>query len=169
MAENKDIRKREKIAKEIEKTAESIRKKHRALKTGKIDEDIATKSHFKPIIEPLQKIVDNSTRHAIKDEPHDDVDIETSFAQKDAVRRNMKRNQKDISADHALRESPKLMRYTLNDAMDSPITSTPHTTIEAAKSMNEALENVFETTDDSFGTFNIRCKYWKVEKRCRSI
>jgi len=153
MTENIDIREREKIAKEIEKTTESIRKKHRALKTGKIEEDIAIKSHFKPIIEPLQKIVDNSSRRAIKDEPHDDdVDIETTFAQKDAVRRNMKRNQKDIS-DHALSESPKLMRHTLNDAPDSPaITSTPRTTIGAAKSTSEALENVFETTDDSFGT-----------------
>jgi len=52
MADNKDIREREKV-REIEKTAESIRKKHRSLKTGKIEGDIATKSHFKPIIEPL--------------------------------------------------------------------------------------------------------------------
>jgi len=36
--------------KEIEKTAESIRKKHRALKTGKFEENIATKRHFKPVI-----------------------------------------------------------------------------------------------------------------------
>jgi len=54
MADNKDIREREKVVKEIEKTVESIRKKHRALMTGKIEKDIATKSHFKPIIEPLQ-------------------------------------------------------------------------------------------------------------------
>jgi len=52
MADNKDIREREKVVKEIEKTAESIRKKHRALKTDKIEKDIATKNHFKPIIEP---------------------------------------------------------------------------------------------------------------------
>jgi len=51
MAENKDIRKREKIVREIEKTAESIRKKHRALKTRNIEEDIATKNHFKLIID----------------------------------------------------------------------------------------------------------------------
>jgi len=66
MAENKDIREREKIVREIEKTAESIHKKHSSLKTGKIKEDIATKSHFKPIIEPLQKIADNSSVQAIK-------------------------------------------------------------------------------------------------------
>jgi len=67
---------------EIEKTAESIRKKHRALKTGKIEEDIATKSHFKSIIEPLQKIVDNSNMRAIKDEPRDDNDVKTLSVQK---------------------------------------------------------------------------------------
>jgi len=61
MAENKNIREREKVVREIEKTAESIRKKHRSLKIGKNEEDIAIKSHFKPIIESLQKIVDNSS------------------------------------------------------------------------------------------------------------
>jgi len=58
---HKDIRECEKVVREIEKTAKSIRKKHRALKTSKIEEDIATKIHFKPTIEPLQKIVDNSS------------------------------------------------------------------------------------------------------------
>ena len=66
-----NIREREKVAKEIAKTAESIRKKHRALKTEKIDDDIAVKTHFKPIIEPLQKIVDNATI-LVKDEPDTD-------------------------------------------------------------------------------------------------
>jgi len=73
MADNKDIREREKIAREIEKMAESIRKKHRALKSSKIEEDIAINSHFKPIIEPLQKIVNNSSMRVINDEPRDDV------------------------------------------------------------------------------------------------
>jgi len=131
MAENKDIR--EKIAREIEKTAESIRKKHRALKIRKIGKDIATKNHFKSIIEPLQKIVDNSSMHAIKNEPHNN-DIKTSFAQKNVIWSKMKRKRKDTSVDHALSESRKSMRHTSNDVMDSPaITSTPRTTIKAAK------------------------------------
>jgi len=62
MAKNKNIREREKIVREIEKTAVSIRKKHRALKIGKIEKDITTKNHFKPIIESLQKIVDKHAR-----------------------------------------------------------------------------------------------------------
>jgi len=153
MAENKDIRKREKIVREIEKTAESIRKKHRALKTGKIDEDIATKNHFKPIIEPLQKIVDNSSVHIIKDEPRDDDVKITSFEpQKDVIRSKIKRKRENTTVDHTLSESCKLMRLTSNDAMDSPaITSTPRTTIEVAKPMIRD-KDVFETTNDSFTT-----------------
>ncbi|KYN41595.1 hypothetical protein ALC56_03955 [Trachymyrmex septentrionalis] len=53
-----DMRKREKIARVIEKTSESIRKKHRALKTGRIEEGIALNRHFKPL-EPLRLFADN--------------------------------------------------------------------------------------------------------------
>ncbi|EGI65475.1 hypothetical protein G5I_06035 [Acromyrmex echinatior] len=51
---NKD---REKIVKEITKTSDSIRKKYRALKTGKIEEDIALEKHFKFIIDPLETLL----------------------------------------------------------------------------------------------------------------
>jgi len=57
-----DVRECEKIAKEIEKTNESIRKKHRALKISRIEENIALDRHFKPIIKPLQQIVDSPAR-----------------------------------------------------------------------------------------------------------
>jgi len=46
-----DVCEREKIAREIEKT---IRKKHRALKTDRIEENIPLDRHFKSIIKPLQ-------------------------------------------------------------------------------------------------------------------
>jgi len=59
-------------------------KKHRALKTGKIEEGIATKSYFKPIIEP-QKIVDNSSMGMIKDEPRD-VTSERRLSRRTRVR-----------------------------------------------------------------------------------
>ncbi|KAL6256618.1 hypothetical protein P5V15_012729 [Pogonomyrmex californicus] len=54
-----NIKDREKIAKQIAKTSDSIRKKYRALKTGKIAEDVALERHFKPIVEPLKQIVEN--------------------------------------------------------------------------------------------------------------
>jgi len=40
------------IVKEIAKTSDSIRKKYRALKIGKMEEDIALERHFKLIIDP---------------------------------------------------------------------------------------------------------------------
>lgn len=55
-----NIKDREKIAKQIAKTSESIRKKHRALKTGRIDEDIALERRFKPIVEPLKQIAEHA-------------------------------------------------------------------------------------------------------------
>ncbi|KYN27634.1 hypothetical protein ALC57_02975 [Trachymyrmex cornetzi] len=66
-----DVREREKIAREIEKTSESIRKKHRALKTGRIEEDMALKRHVKPIIKPLRQIVDSPGVLTIKRQSRD--------------------------------------------------------------------------------------------------
>ncbi|KYN03415.1 hypothetical protein ALC62_05733 [Cyphomyrmex costatus] len=62
----------EKTAREVEKTSESIRKKHRALKTCRIDEDIALDRRFKPVVEPLRQIADSSPIvRAIKTESRD--------------------------------------------------------------------------------------------------
>ncbi|XP_070152496.1 uncharacterized protein [Polyergus mexicanus] len=61
-----DISERKKTAKEIAKTRASIRKKHRALKTGKIE--TAMESRFKPIVEPLQRIAEHVERDEIKRE-----------------------------------------------------------------------------------------------------
>jgi len=46
MDDNKDIREREKVVREIEKTTESIHKKHRFLKTDKIEEDYRDQESF---------------------------------------------------------------------------------------------------------------------------
>jgi len=49
-----------------------------------IEDDIAVKTRFKPIIEPPQKIVDSSSMRAIKDEPElpNDDDVKTLSVQK---------------------------------------------------------------------------------------
>ncbi|KYM95900.1 hypothetical protein ALC62_13452 [Cyphomyrmex costatus] len=52
MDSSKELKDRERIA----KTSDSIRKEYRALKTGKIDEDIALEKHFKPVVEPLKQM-----------------------------------------------------------------------------------------------------------------
>ena len=56
-----EIKNRERIAKEIAKTREANRKKHQALKTGKMEEDIALERYFKRIVEPLKHIVEKTT------------------------------------------------------------------------------------------------------------
>lgn len=67
-----DMREYEKIAKEIEKTNESITsKKHYALKTDRIEEDMALNRHFKPIIKPLRQTVDSLCVRATKRQSHD--------------------------------------------------------------------------------------------------
>jgi len=60
MNSSKEIKDREKIAKQIVKMSDSIRKKYRALKTGKIKENIALERHFKSIVKPLKQIVKNT-------------------------------------------------------------------------------------------------------------
>jgi hypothetical protein len=56
--ETNQIKSRERLAKEIAKTSDAIRQKYLALKTGKMEEDIALEKHFKPIVEPLKRIAD---------------------------------------------------------------------------------------------------------------
>ncbi|KYN41671.1 hypothetical protein ALC56_03910 [Trachymyrmex septentrionalis] len=46
MESSKELKDRERIAKQIAKTSDSIRKKYRALKTGKIKEDIPIKKEI---------------------------------------------------------------------------------------------------------------------------
>lgn len=58
--DTKDIDEREKIAKEIARTSESIRKKHRTLKTGRVEQEVQLEKRLKPIVEPLKRIVENN-------------------------------------------------------------------------------------------------------------
>ncbi|XP_036144224.1 uncharacterized protein LOC118646060 [Monomorium pharaonis] len=147
MAENKDMREREKIAREIEKTSESIRKKHRALKTGRIEEDIVTKRHFEPLIEPLQKIIDNSGVRAIKEEPIGNVSFTRKREKEEGEEYASKKKRSNVSFD--ISATPQKSNH-LQISNDVPmITSTPRpTTVQPI----ESLENVFETTDDSLAT-----------------
>ncbi|KYQ47078.1 hypothetical protein ALC60_13905, partial [Trachymyrmex zeteki] len=53
----------ERTAKLIAKTRVSIHKKHRALKTCMIENEMALEKRFKPIVEPLKQIVENAKRN----------------------------------------------------------------------------------------------------------
>jgi len=50
MLDAKDIEERERLAKEIARTSELIRKKYWALKTGRMEKEIDLEKHFKPIV-----------------------------------------------------------------------------------------------------------------------
>ncbi|EZA49520.1 hypothetical protein X777_12258, partial [Ooceraea biroi] len=142
---------------EIEKTSESIRKKHRALKTGKIEDDIAVRRHLGPIIEPLQKTVDNSSMRAMKDEPDVVVEVPSTPKRESDVGleilRAPKREKKNVIRTGIKR---KLLRIESSDAPGAPtITSTPLTTIGTVQSpMNLPTEDesIFEITNESFAT-----------------
>ncbi|KYN28194.1 hypothetical protein ALC57_02394 [Trachymyrmex cornetzi] len=140
---------REKVAKDIAKTSDSIRKKYRALKTGKIDEDIALERHFKPIVDPLKQIVENTA-----DSSKDPIMTETIFSGED--------------------EEPKLKRKRPSALYDNPIqASTPvksmlnrsKTVPSALNKMSEiiqphelshdhvpSVEEIFEVTDEPLVT-----------------
>ncbi|EZA46925.1 hypothetical protein X777_00696, partial [Ooceraea biroi] len=112
-----------------------------------IDDDIAVRRHFGPIIEPLQKIVDNSSTRAVKDES--DVGIEAppkrepyvelavprapKFEKKNVIKSRVKRKRTDGSSDRESYES-KRRRIGSSDAPDAPlITFTPRTVELAIK------------------------------------
>jgi len=103
-----DVREREKIAREIEKTSESICKKHRALKTGRIEEDIALDRHFKPIIKTLQQIVDSPVR-AIKRQSCDD-DVASKRERKEVKEEEEKEGEKASETFERLRVNPMIDR-----------------------------------------------------------
>ena len=146
MADN--IREREKIAKEIAKTAESIRKKHRALKTGKIDDDIAVKTHFKPIIEPLQKIADNATI-LVKNEPDTDDDAGVTVKREDTLkkRKTIKRYKEEDNDDEETPKKRRHARRNISMPLDTslPITSTPKS-VQPVIPKTLVDETVFEST-----------------------
>jgi len=64
MDNSKELKDRERIAKQIAKGNDLIHKKYRILKTGKIDKDIALEKHFMPIVEPLKQIVENTANES---------------------------------------------------------------------------------------------------------
>ncbi|KYM95372.1 hypothetical protein ALC62_13986 [Cyphomyrmex costatus] len=120
MDSNKD---HEKIAIEIAKTSDSIRKKYRALKTDKMEEEIAFERHFKPITEPLKQIVENTVESS-----KDPINIETFFSEKD--------------------DEQKPKRKRPNDSYDSPIqASIPvKSTLNRSKTVPSTLNEMSKIT-----------------------
>jgi hypothetical protein len=123
------IEERKKLVKEIACTSKSIRKKHRALKTSRMEEEAELEKQFKPIVEPLKQIAENIG----VDEPHVTV-VTPSLINESKNKRKRWSSEKNISK-------------RINTSSASPIqTSTPlqprELTFELSK--NLLTENVFE-------------------------
>ncbi|EGI68898.1 hypothetical protein G5I_02389 [Acromyrmex echinatior] len=95
MVRTKSISEREKTAKLIANTRASIRKKHRALKTGIMENEIVLEKQLKSIIEPLKQIAGNTERGVTNET------LEKSFKTtgRDTIVRALQDTQKDISND----------------------------------------------------------------------
>jgi hypothetical protein len=87
------IEEREKLVKEIACTSKSIRKKHRALKTGRMEEKAELEKQFKPIVEPLKQIAENIW----VDEPHEAMVVIPSLIHKSKNKRKRWSSEKKIS------------------------------------------------------------------------
>ncbi|KYN28708.1 hypothetical protein ALC57_01874 [Trachymyrmex cornetzi] len=74
MDNNKD---REEVAKDIAKTRDSIRKKYRALKTGKMEEGIALERHFKKLKAKNGNNVTNAIAKIIRDDKRCPKNLQT--------------------------------------------------------------------------------------------
>ena len=139
-----DVREHEKIAREIEKTSESIHKKHSALKTDRIDEDMVLNRHFKSIIKSLRQIVDSPGMRVIKRQSRDDdaASAPKCERKKEEEKKEEEGQKASETFEHFAipRKSDDLSHHCVQ-----PITFTPRTTIVP---MIESLENVFQTTDD---------------------
>ncbi|KAL6253981.1 hypothetical protein P5V15_011692 [Pogonomyrmex californicus] len=159
-----NIKDREKIAKQIAKTSDSIRKKYRALKTGKIDEDVALERRFKPIVKPLKQIVkethptkkvanvakDISIKKKKKREDSDDDDDTTTTITTTTTTTTTTTNRDSYWTDVGwLKLSPQSKKRTkqLNTASDS--FTFDSTSIEPSKELSKIPlfmrnENIFE-------------------------
>jgi len=153
-----DVREREKIARAIEKTSESISKKHRAPKTGRIEESIAMDRYFKPLIEPLRLFADSPDVRTTKRESRNE---DTASVHKREKKEEEEQEERE-EVSETFERSTTLHKSNDRSHDDvQPITFTPHVKIVPI----ESLENVFETMEDSLATFKISCKCRKIERR----
>ncbi|KYN19188.1 hypothetical protein ALC57_08482 [Trachymyrmex cornetzi] len=132
---------REKIAKEIAKTSDSIRKKYRALKPGKMEKDIALERHSKPIIDPLKQIVENTVESS-----KDPSMNETFFSGEDEEPKS-KRKRSSASTP---------VKSVLNRSKTAPSASNEMSEIiqphELSYDHVPSVEEIFEVTDEPLVT-----------------
>ncbi|EZA50198.1 hypothetical protein X777_11337 [Ooceraea biroi] len=97
------LREREAIAEKIARVRESIRRKHRSLRTDRMDDERALETHFKPIVEPLKRLVE----HTVGD---DDDDGSYTVADDDVYRVKRKYEYEDADASSSAIVTPQKRR-----------------------------------------------------------
>ena len=183
-----EIGEREKTAREIARMRASIRKKHRALKTGKLEDEITLETRFKPIVEPLRRIAEHAERNVddrnvIKLETTDVTPIKRKWKDDDSVAH---RDDTDVSMHAPIQRekiaATKRLRELRRERSSSlPIVaSTPTGTRNLSPSEQQIVgrdlfggekeDEVFETGFESPPTLEtsegVLCTRLKVEKRC---
>ena len=133
-----EIKDRERIAKEIAKTSEAIHRKHQALKTGKMEEDVALERYFKPIVEPLKHIVENTAATEADTSPLMSTDVEG----------NETLTSKKIHLKGNTSRKAKKKRHTLSEY--SPVTSTP---VQSKRKRHNATSNESPVPPAPINTF----------------
>ncbi|XP_071573132.1 uncharacterized protein [Temnothorax nylanderi] len=167
MDSGEEIRERERIANQIPKTSDSIRKKYHALKTGKMEEDIALERHFKPIIELLRQIAENTVG---KESDVSKIENETVWEDEEPKLKRKRPNasfndsvmastpvtlKRSINVPSNLSEITKILQLRKLKRSKGPLNKPPITSAPSVQPiMLESLanEDVFETTGDSLVT-----------------
>jgi len=145
---DEEIKDRERIAKQIAKTSDSICKKYRALKAGEMEEDIALERHFKPIIELLKQIVENTVGEKFDVKSSEN---ETFFLGEEEPKSKQKRS-------NSLFDNSLIPTSTLIKSMLKRLKTVPSNLREASKILQRKLsyehshapsvEDIFEVADE---------------------
>ena len=161
-----EIKDRERIAKEIAKTSEAIRRKHQALKTGKIEEDVALERYFKPIVEPLKHIVENTAATEADTSPLMSTDVEenetltpkTKISSKGNTSRKAKRKRHTLSEYSPVTSTPVQSKRKRHNATpnESPVPPAPINTFPRVQSLSTIDDDVFETSSNESFVTSIR-------------
>ncbi|XP_071643638.1 uncharacterized protein [Temnothorax longispinosus] len=165
MDSSEEIRERERIANQIVKTSNSIRKKYHALKTGKVEEDIALERHFKPIIEPLRQIAENTV--AGKESDVSKIENETAWEDEEPKLKRRRPNasfndsvmastpvtlKRSINVPSNLSEITKIFKPRKPKRSKGPLNEPPITSAPSVQPTVLANEDVFETSNDPLVT-----------------
>lgn len=132
---------REKLVREIARTSESIRKKHRALKSGRMEEKLSLQKHFQPVIQPLEKLVEKIDVGA---KANDVTKIKlTKEEEPSNVKFLFPKRVRDMNDDGATPKHNVKRRKVRLQAMS--MTPSPITPIDRAVPNTSISEDVFET------------------------